>query len=401
MADTKMFEGVRVVELAQWVFVPAAGMALAELGADVVKIENPATGDPYRGLMTQGIGASVGNVNLNWEQNNRGKRSIALDIRTERGRELMYKLIATADVFLTNFRPEALERLGYGVAEMRAHNPRLIYARGHGYGVRGPEADTAAYDSTAFWSRGGMAHTLTPFDYDGEVASRGAIGDKPSGINLAFGIAAALFRRSTTGEGSIVDTSLLGSAVWTISSDIMSAANKEVPADPAIKPNRRLGGYRTKDDRLLVVSFLNAGHWPGIMKAIGRDDLVADPRYNTRDARIANEAAYEAEVEGTFASKTFDEWCELLRPSLGPWAPVQSADEVVRDPQVVANNYLPEITSPEGTKYRLAAIPVEFNETPIIPDRAPDTGEHSEEILQELGYSWDDIIQFKIDNVVA
>ncbi|MGE0881064.1 MAG: CaiB/BaiF CoA transferase family protein [Acidimicrobiia bacterium] len=396
-----MFEGVRIIELAQWVFVPACGMVFAEYGADVIKIENPATGDPYRGLSTQGIGAAVGNVNLNWEQNNRGKRSIGLDIRTEKGRELMYKLVAGADVFLTNFRPEALERLGYGVEALRAHNPSLIFARGSGYGVRGPEADTAAYDSTAYWSRGGLSHTLTPVDYDGEVASRGAIGDKPAGMNLAFGVAAALFKKAKTGQGSIVDTSLLGSAVWTISSDIMSAALRSEPADPSVKPNRRLGGWRTKDDRLLVVQFLNDGHWAPLMKVIGREDLTVDPRFAKRVDRIANNAAYEAEVEATILTKTLAEWNEILRPSLGPWAPVQSVDEVVRDPQVIANNYLHTLTSPEGDKYSLASAPVEFDETPADPGFAPNVGEHTDEILEQLGLSWDDIIQLKLDNVVA
>jgi crotonobetainyl-CoA:carnitine CoA-transferase CaiB-like acyl-CoA transferase len=396
-----MFEGVRVVELAQWVFVPAAGMVLAELGADVVKIENPATGDPYRGLTTQGIGAQVGSVSLNWEQNNRGKRSVALDIRTDRGREVMYELVASADVFLTNFRPDALERLGYGVDELRGRNPSLVYARGSGYGVRGEEAATAAYDSTAYWARGGMSHTLTPADYDGEIASRGAIGDKPAGMYLAFGIAAALFKRERTGAGSVVDTSLLGSAVWTISSDILSAALREEPADPTVKPNRRLGGYRTKDDRLLVVQFLNDAHWAPFMRAIGRDDLVDDPRFAQRSERLANSDEYEAEVSATFASRTFDEWCEVLRPSLGPWAPVQSVDEVVRDPQVVANDYLPEVTSPDGVAFRIAAVPTEFDETPTAPGRAPSVGEHTEEVLLELGMSWDDIIQLKVDDVVA
>ena len=396
-----MFNRIRVVELAQWVFVPAAGMVLAELGADVIKIEKPATGDPYRGLMTQGIGAQTGSVNLNWEQNNRGKRSVALDIGTEKGRELMYQLVASADVFLTNFRPDALERLGYGVDALRAHNPGLIYARGSGFGVRGDEAATAAYDSTAYWARGGLAHTLTPSDYDGEVASRGAIGDKPAGMYLAFGIAAALFNRERTGEGAVVDTSLLGSAVWTISSDILSAALREAPADPSVKPNRRLGGYRTSDDRLLVVQFLNDAHWAPLMRAIGRDDLVDDPRFAARADRMANNAEYEAEVAATFASRTFEEWCEILRPSLGPWAPVQTVDEVVSDPQVIANGYLPEVTSADGTTFNLAAIPTEFDQTPIPPGRAPDTGEHTEEVLQELGLSWDDIIQLKVDNVVA
>ena len=186
-----MFQGVRVLELAQWVFVPACGAVLADLGADVIKIENPVTGDPYRGLVTQGIGAHARGINYNVEQNNRGKRSVSLDVRTDEGRELMYRLAEQADVFLTNFRPSALARLGYDVADLRARNPKIIYARGSGFGRRGAEVDTPAFDNTAYWARGGFAHTLTPGDYDGEISSRGAIGDKPSAMNLAFGVAAA------------------------------------------------------------------------------------------------------------------------------------------------------------------------------------------------------------------
>ena len=396
-----MFEGVRVLELAQWVFVPAAGAVLADQGADVLKIENAATGDPYRGLMTRGIGAQLGNVNLNIEQNNRGKRSVGLDIRTEKGREVMYKLAERSDVFLTNFRPEALARLGYDVADLRVHNARLIYARGHGFGVRGAEANTPGYDSTAYWARGGFAHTLTPSDYPGEVASRGAIGDKPAAMNLAYGIAAALFKRERSGEASIVDVSLLASAVWTLSSDILSATIAPAPPDPAVKPNRQLGGYRTKDGRLITVQILNEAHWPGWVRAIGRDDLVRDPRFATRDARIEHAAEYEAEVDATFAARTYDEWCDILRDSGTPWAPVQSAAEVARDPQVVANNYLVHRETEDGVSYQLANAPVEFDQTPSVPALAPSAGEHTEEVMLELGYSWDDIIDLKLAEVLA
>jgi crotonobetainyl-CoA:carnitine CoA-transferase CaiB-like acyl-CoA transferase len=396
-----VFEGVRVLELAQWVFVPATGAVMADQGADVIKIENPATGDPYRGLMTQGVGALYGGVNLNVEQNNRGKRSVALDIRTAQGRELMYRLVERADVFLTNFRPEALGRLGYGVDDMRAHNPKVIYARGHGFGVRGPEANTPSYDSTAYWARGGFAHTLTPFDYDGEVGSRGAIGDKPSAMNLAYGIAAALFKRERTGIPTVVDVSLLGSAVWTLSSDILSTTIAPTPPDPAVKPNRPFAGYRTKDGRLITVQFLNEAHWPGFCRAIGREDLTKDPRFAARDDRIKNSAAYEAQVQATFAALPYDEWCTILRDSDAPWAPVQSAHEVAQDPQVAANNYLLRLETEDGTPYQLAGVPVEFDETPAAPGRAPDVGQHTEEVLLELGLTWDEIIELKLAEVLA
>ena len=395
-----MFEGVRVLELAQWVFVPATGAVLADLGADVIKIENPRTGDPYRGLATMGIAAEVGGVNLNWEQNNRGKKSLAVDIRTDEGREIVYDLVANSDVFLTNFLPRTLARLGYDVGDLRAKNPRIIVARGHGFGVRGNEANTPSYDSTAYWARGGFAHTLTPTDYDGEIGSRGAIGDKPAAINLAFGIAAALFHRERTGEPSVVDVSLLSSAVWTLSSDILSSTVKE-PADPAKKPNRRLDGYRTKDDRLIIVSFLNEGHFPGFCAAIGRADLAADPRFSNRDSRVANLAAFEAEMKATIASRTYTEWCEILRQTSTPWAPVQSAAEVANDPQVVANNYLVELDSGQGFSFKLASLPAQFNETPITPARAPKVGEHTEKILLDQGKTEEEIIELKLKDVLA
>jgi crotonobetainyl-CoA:carnitine CoA-transferase CaiB-like acyl-CoA transferase len=396
-----MFDGVRVLELAQWVFVPAAGAVLADQGAEVIKIENPATGDPYRGLMTQGIGAQFGGVNLNIEQNNRGKRSVAIDIRTDQGRALMYKLVERSDVFLTNFRPEALSRLGYGVDDLRAHNPGLIYARGHGYGVRGPEANTPSYDSTAYWARGGFAHTLTPLDYPGEIGSRGAIGDKPSAMNLAYGIAAALFKRERTGVAAVVDVSLLASAVWTLSSDILSTTIAPTPPDPAVKPNRQFPGYRTKDGRLITVSILNEAHWPGLCRAIGRADLPLDSRFATRQARMKNIEAYESEVEVTFESRTYDEWCQILRDTDAPWAPAQAAHEVAQDPQVVANDYLVRLETDGGVPYTLASVPVEFDETPVVPGRAPTVGQHTEEVLMEMGLSWDEIIELKLAEVLA
>jgi crotonobetainyl-CoA:carnitine CoA-transferase CaiB-like acyl-CoA transferase len=395
-----MFDGVRVLELAQWVFVPACGAVLADLGADVIKIENPSTGDPYRGLSTMGIAAEVGGVNLNWEQNNRGKKSLALDIRKDEGREIVYELVASTDVFLTNFLPRTLKRLGYDVDDLRAINPRIIYARGHGFGIRGNEANTPSYDSTAYWARGGFAHTLTPSDYDGEIGSRGAIGDKPAAVNLAFGIAAALFNRERTGEPSVVDVSLLSSAVWTLSSDILSSTVKE-PADPARKPNRRLDGYRTKDGRLIIVSFLNEGHFPGFCTAIGRADLAEDPRFSTRDSRLANLAAFEAEMRATIESRTYAEWVEILRRSQSPWAPIQSAAEVASDPQVVANNYLVELDSGKGFSFKLASPPAQFNETPITPRRAPNVGEHTEEILRGQGKTDEEIIDLKLKDVLA
>ena len=215
------FEGVRVVELAQWVFVPVAGALLADWGAEVVHIE-PTAGDPYRGLATQGIGSERGGINLSLALANRGKRSIALDIRHEKGLSVLHKLLASADVFLTNMRPGALQRAGLDADVLTARYPELIYARGHGYGAKGPDADQAGYDATAFWARGGLAHMLTPPERDYPIGQRGAMGDRNGAMALAFGVAAALLKRSRTGAGCVVDVSLLSTAMWTLSWRSMS-----------------------------------------------------------------------------------------------------------------------------------------------------------------------------------
>src|SRR3954452_8214674 len=216
------FEGVRVVELAQWVFVPVAGALLADWRADVLRVEK-LEGDPYRALATQGIGTDSGGVNLSVALANRGKRSIALNLQSDDGLALFHELLATADVFLTNLRPGALGRLGLDAETVRGRYPSLVYARGHGYGVRGPDADMPGYDASAFFARGGMAHVLTPPDRDYPINQRGAMGDRNGGMSLAFGIAAALLRRERTGAGSVVDVSLLATAMWTLSSDVLSA----------------------------------------------------------------------------------------------------------------------------------------------------------------------------------
>ena len=192
------FDGVRVVELAQWVFVPVAGALLADWGAEVVHVE-PTEGDPYRGLASQGIGTERGGVNLSLALANRGKRSLALDIRHVQGLSVLHRLLESADVFLTNLRPRALQRAGLASDELARRYPALVYARGHGYGVKGPDADNAGYDATAFWARGGMAHMLTPPERDYPIGQRGAMGDRNGALALAFGIAAALLKRARTG----------------------------------------------------------------------------------------------------------------------------------------------------------------------------------------------------------
>jgi crotonobetainyl-CoA:carnitine CoA-transferase CaiB-like acyl-CoA transferase len=397
------FEGVRVIELAQWVFVPVAGALLADWGADVIHIE-PTEGDPYRGLASQGIGTERGGVNLSLALANRGKRSMALNIQTDQGQAILHRLLENADVLLTNMRPKALHRLGLDADTVTSRYPMLVYARGNGYGVRGPDADQAGYDSTAFWSRGGLAHMLTSPDLDYPVSQRGAMGDRNGAMALAFGVAAALLQRTRTGNGSIVDVSLLATAMWTLSSDILAALGGEEPRasigrGPLLNPV--VGTYRTKDARHIQLVFLQADrYWADFCRLIDREDLIDDPRYATLPARRENAAACVAELDDEFGKRTFTEWKKLLAGLDAPWAPIQSVPELLNDPQVQANGYIGAVEIDGEPAYRLPAVPVQFDGQPPPLRRAPEHGEDTETLLAEIGYDWDDILGLKESGVI-
>ena len=397
------FDGVRVIELAQWVFVPVAGALLADWGADVIHIE-PTEGDPYRGLATQGIGTERGGVNLSLALANRGKRSIALDIQSDDGRAVVHRMLDSADVFLTNMRPKALRRLGLDAETVALRYPSLVCAMGNGYGVRGPDADRPGYDATAFWARGGMAHMLSPPEREYPIGQRGALGDRNGALALAFGVAAALLKRSRTGKGSVVDVSLLATAIWTLSSDLLAALGGDAPMassgrGPLVNP--LVGVYRTKDGRHIQLVFLQPDrYWPEFCRLIGREDLSEDPRFADIQARRENGAACVAALDEEFAKRSYAEWKELLSHLDAPWAPVQSVPELLDDPQVEANGYIGEVLIDGDVAYRLPAVPVQFDGQPPLLRRAPEHGEDTEALLTELGYEWDAITALKEAGVI-
>lgn len=388
------FEGVRVVELAQWVFVPVAGALLADWGADVIRVEKP-EGDPYRGLATQGIGTDSGGVNLSIALAGRGKRSMAIDLQQEDGREILHRLLATADVFLTNLRPGALDRLALDADTLTGRYPTLVYARGHGYGVRGPDANQAGYDASAFWARGGMAHVLTPPELADPINQRGAMGDRNGAMALAFGIASALLRRTHTGKGSVIDVSLLATAMWTLSSDVLSALQGQTPRAPSpggVHVNPLVGSYRTRDDRHISLVFLEADrYWADFCRLLGRTDLLEDPRFTDLATRGQHAEECAAVLREEFAKRTFDEWKELLAKIDAPWAPVQAVEELLVDPQVIANDYIGDVEIEGGPSYRLPSVPLQVDEQPPPLRRAPEHGEHTEAMLLELGFTWEQI----------
>lgn len=395
------FEGIRVVELAQWVFVPVAGALLADWGADVVRIEK-LEGDPYRGLATQGIGSDSGGVNLSLAMANRGKRSLAIDLQTPQGATVLHELLGSADVFLTSLRPGALERLGLGTDELRERYPRLVYARGLGYGARGPDADQPGYDASAFFARGGLAHVLTPPDRDYPISQRGAMGDRNAAMGLAFGIAGALLKRERTGRGSVVEVSLLATAMWTLTSDLLTALQGQEPPRFAgrMMVNPLMGTYRTKDDRHVSLVFLQADrYWRDLCRALDREDLADDPRFVDLATRGQHAEECTAELDAEFGARTFAECKQLLATLDAPWAPVQSVPELLDDPQVLANDYIGEVDA-DGLNYRLPTGSVQFDGQPPELRRAPEHGEHTEAILLELGYDWEQITELGSEGVI-
>jgi len=399
-----IFEGVRVVELAQWVFVPVAGALLADWGADVVRIEHP-EGDPYRNLATQGIGSDSGGVNLSVALANRGKRSLAIDLKQPEGLAVLDKLLDSADVFLTNLRPGALRRLGLDAEQLTTRYPGLVYARGHGFGVRGPDADQAGYDASAFFSRGGVADALTPPEREYPISQRGAMGDRNGAMALAFGIAGALLKRGRTGKGSVVDVSLLATAMWMLSSDLLSAlGGKTIPraVDRTQLPNPLVNFYRTADGRHIQLMFLQPDrYWADFCRALGREELIEDPRFVDLPSRGENCAACTAVLDGEFGRRSFAQCKALLSTLDAPWAPVQRIEELLEDPQVIANGYIGEVNGEDGgPSYRLPAVPVQFDEQPPALRRAPELGEHTELILMELGYAWADITALQSKGVI-
>ncbi len=396
----KVLEGVRVIEVAQWWFVPSAGGVLADWGADVIKVEHPVTGDPQRGLITSGL-VPKGGFNFMWEQPNRGKRSVGIDLGTPGGREILYKLIEKSDVFLTSFLPDARRRLEIDVEHVRARNPKIIYARGTGQGPKGPDAEKGGYDGASFWARGGLAEAFSySVKSETPVGQRPAFGDGIGGMTIAGGIAAALFKRERTGEPSTVDISLLSTACWVLSPDITAAPfipRFPTGGDRRQMPNPLVGQYRTKDDRWIMIIMLQPDrYWADFCRHLGREDLIDDPRFADAKVRFENRGECVDALDETFASHTLDEWRQRLETMEGVWAPMQTPREIHDDRQVVANGYLPPVTGHDGKAFRLAGSPVQFEEQALDLGPAPEHGQHTEEVLSDLlGLSWEEISAHK------
>lgn len=401
---TKVMDGVKVVEVAQWWFVPAAAAVLAEWGADVVKVEHPEQGDPQRGLMTGGLLPGSSSLNFMAEQPNRNKRSVGIDIANSTGREVLVKLIEDADVFITSFLAPARQRLGIDVDDVRAINPRCVYVRGSGQGVRGPDADAGGYDAASFWSRGGVGNALSSPDAEAPVFQRAAFGDSIGAMNLVAGVGSALFHRERTGQAPVVDVSLLSSAMWVLAPDII--ASKLIPGglpsmDRTAAPNPLVNTYPTADGRWLTLLLLQPDrYWPEFCERIGQPDLVSDERFSDGMQRLMNSRELVSILESVFRGKDLASWREILGDMEGPWAPMQTPEELHDDPQAKANGYLPSVTTDEGDPAALVASPVQFDEEESTLKRAPQHGNDTDAVLDSLGYDWDTIVEMKISGAI-
>jgi crotonobetainyl-CoA:carnitine CoA-transferase CaiB-like acyl-CoA transferase len=403
---TAILRGIRILEVAEHTFVPAASALLADWGADVIKIEHVERGDAMRGLASHGTAPIPNDVNVLFEHSNRGKRSLALDLTAPEGLEIAYRLAATADVFLTNKLPGVRKKLHIDLDHIRSHNPNIIYVRGTGQGSDGPDADRGAYDFLAFWSRAGVAYGLTRPEY-GHVPLPGpGFGDSIGAMTIAGGIMGALYHRERTGEATVVDVSLLGTGMWAMGQALSMSLMLGEPLGPTPTTgsgrNPLVGCYLTKDGRWLALCCLQAGqYWPPFTEAIGRPELAADPRFADHASLMDNCDEAIAILREVAAQRTVDEWRECLADFVGQWTVVQHLLEVAADPQSVANGYVQDCQTAGGADYQLATAPVQYDGNAPRVRRGPEFNEHGDEILAELGLDWDTVVDLKVRGVVA
>lgn len=378
-------EGIRVVELGVWVAGPAAGGVLADWGADVVKIEPPA-GDPAR-MFGRMLG--LAEENPPFDMDNRGKRSVVLDLATDDGRTAATRLLCDADVFVTNVRPTALRRLGMDYGTVAEANPRLVYGLVTGYGTEGPDADRPAYDVAAFWARAGIASLLTR-PGDTPPFQRGGMGDHSVAMTLVAAISAALVSRAKTGAGQLVTTSLYRQGAYTTSFDLNTLL--ETGQSIAIGQRETMGNpcmnnYATADGRSFwIVGLQGDRHWPPLCRVVGREDWLSDARFDSARARAANAVALIGELDAIFATRTLDEWALAFdgEPDFF-WSPIQSPDDVLADEQFHSSGGIVDVPMEDSTT-PMVATPADFHGTPwSVRSGVPTLGQHTDEVLAELG----------------
>jgi len=404
-------EGIRILEVAQFTFVPAAGAVLADWGADIVKVEHAETGDAQRGLVrVLGLAANKAGSSFApiMEGPNRSKRSVGIDLANPKARPILEELVRRSDVFLTNYLPGPRAKLGLTLDDIRAINPNIIYVTGSGFGTEGPDADKGAYDATAFWARGGSADgVMAPDAQRVSLMPSGAYGDNIGGMTIAGGIAAAIAGRERTGEPSVVDVSLLAVGAWAAQFSVNLALFTGGPLPKVLRTtaapgNPLSGAYRTADGRWLQFSMLQpTRYWNEFVAAIGRADLVDDDRFTTMEAIFEHSVEIGGWFAEAIATRAYAEWLEVFENISGQWAPIQDSWEIGHDEALIANGRIVEVIDADGRAQRLVASPVKFDDAPVQMTRAPQFAEHTDDILREIGVDDEQLIELKIAGAIT
>lgn len=398
-------EGIRVLDWTQFQAGPVAGMLLGDLGADVIKIEERTGGDLGRGVVATG-GKAFASVQRNpyFEIGNRNKRSVTLDLRKEKGRDIMYRLAEKSDVFLHNFRQKAVEQLGLQYEALSRLNPRLVYAQVSGWGPKGPDKDDPGFDPAAL-GRSGLWSLITEPGRDFQWP-QGGYADQMGAFTAAYGILAALIAREKTGRGQRVDASILGGISHLIAYPLTFHTLWDMPMTFIPRKNQwnpLYNQYKCSDGRWIAIVLLPPDkYWPALCRATGIEHLEKDPRFNSMMARATNASELIAILDERMATKSSEEWAAILRAGGLIFGRINTLEEFAADPQAVANDYVTSYDHPLWGKVRVAGFPVGYSETPCrIRREAPEFGQHTEEVLMEvLDYTWDDIGRLKDEEVI-
>ena len=394
-----LLDGLRVIDAASFIAGPVATTILADLGADVVKIEPP-DGDPYR-HRTGGPGVPESPYNYRWIVDNRTKRGLALDLRQPAGRGVLHRLVERADVFVTNTPLDSRARLGVRWEDLAPLNPRLIYASITAYGERGDEAPLGGFDATALWARTGLMDLVRPSPDSAPSRSLPGMGDHPTGVSLYAAIMTALYQREKTGKGTMVSTSLMANGLWWNAIQVQAAlcgarVTPRPPREEAVTALANL--YRCADGRWFLLNVLNDDRdWPALLRAIERPDLASDPCFATTPARRANARALVLALDQVFTARPFAEWRDILSRHGLTFGVVGTVDDARTDRQMTASGALVPIDDARAGASLTVAAPLWVDGVEkVAPRYPPELGEHSLEILRELAYD-----EAEIEKLVA